>query len=230
VERILQDTKLSVAAHLTCADSSKEELAKTARRYWEAGVRQIVALRGDGRRGQVYAPHPEGHEQTADLVKQLKNIAPFEIAVSAYPEKHPASPTFDHDLDLLKAKLDAGATTAITQYFFDNEVFLKFRDRLRAASIDVPLIPGLLPIRNLSRIAHSAARANVSLPRRLAARLEDLEEDINTRRVVAAAMTALQILDLASNGVRRVHLYTLNSADLVYAICHMIGMRARASV
>jgi methylenetetrahydrofolate reductase (NADPH) len=225
VERILKETKLTLSAHLTCVNSTKAEIDAIARRYWNIGVRHIVALRGDEQAGQPYTPHPDGYGGTAELVKGLIAIAPFEIAVSAYPEKHPASPTYEHDIDLLKAKIDAGATTAITQYFFDNDAFLRFRDRLRAKAIDVPIIAGLLPIYNLKQVARSAARSNVSIPRRLVARLEDLDNDIETRRVVTTAITAEQILDLVSNGVNRVHLYTLNRADLIYAICHMVGLR-----
>lgn len=225
IARILNETELDVAAHLTCVAATRAEVDTIARKYWQLGVRRIVALRGNPRQGESYQAHPAGYANSVALVGGLRALAPFEIAVSAYPEKHPESPTIDHDLDLLKAKIDVGATTAITQYFFDNDVFFRFRDRASAKGIKIPIIPGILPIYNFRQIARFAFYAHVSIPRWLIPQVEGLNNDSETRGIVAAATAAQQILDLMEHGVQHVHFYTFNHADLVYAICHMLGLR-----
>lgn len=225
VARILKETQLKVAAHLTCAGATRGEVNAIAETYWDMGVRHIVALRGDPPSGNRYVSHPGGYESSIDLIKGLKAIAPFEITVATYPEKHPASPSIEHDIDMLKAKIDAGATGAITQFFFDNDTFLRFRDRLDTEGITIPVIPGILPIYNLRQVERAAFRSRVRIPHWLAKRVDGLDDDRETRRVAAAALSAEQILDLVAQGVGRVHFFTLNRADVVFAICHMIGLR-----
>lgn len=228
VARILNETPLNVAAHLTCVSASRAEIDEVARKYWQLGVRRIVALRGNPVAGtdQRFVPANDGYANAADLVAGIKAIAPFEITVAAHPEKHPESPNVEADLDALKAKIDAGATSAITQYFFDNTLFLRFLDRARASGITIPIVPGILPILNFRDIARVAAKSSVSIPDRLVRRFEGLDDDQQTRRFAAAAIAAEQVLDLADQGVTEVHFYTLNRADLIYAICHMLGLRA----
>jgi methylenetetrahydrofolate reductase (NADPH) len=227
VARILKETSLRPAAHLTCVSATREEVDQIIRDYWDIGVRHIVALRGDppGGASQPYQATPGGYVNAAALVAGIKQIAPFEITVACYPEKHPQSPSFDADIDMLKAKLDAGATTAITQFFFENDVFFRFLDRVRDAGINIPIVPGILPIFNFIQIARFAARAGVRMPYWLARRFEDLDEDEETRRLATAAATSEQVLELARQGITKFHFYTLNRADLVYAICHLLGLR-----
>jgi len=198
--------------------------------YAQAGVRHIVALRGDppGGLGERYAPHPGGYVNAADLVAGIKRIADLEVSVSAYPEKHPDSATVAADIDMLKAKVDAGATRAITQFFFENSLYFRYLDRVRAAGIDIPVVPGILPVQNFAQTKNFAARAGASVPDWLAARFDGLEDDPATRKLIAAAVAAEQVLDLVDHGVTDFHFYTMNRADLVYAICHLLGLRPAA--
>ncbi|MCB1485055.1 MAG: methylenetetrahydrofolate reductase [NAD(P)H] [Hyphomicrobiaceae bacterium] len=227
VSRIIRETGLRPAAHLTCVDATKEEVNEVARAYWAAGVRHIVALRGDpvGGVGTHYEPHPGGYVNAADLVAGLKKIAGFEISVAGYPEKHPESVTLAADMDNLKAKVDAGADRIITQFGFDNTHFLRFLERARAAGIWIPIIPGLVPIHNFRQVAGFAVRAGATVPAWLARRFEGIEDDERTTHLVAAAVATEQAMQLVDEGIKSFHFYTLNRADLVYAICHLLGLR-----
>lgn len=228
VSRIVAETALTPAAHLTCVGASRAEVEEVARRYWEAGVRHIVALRGDPPAGQTsYVPHPEGYAFAADLVAGLRRVADFEISVAAYPEGHPTALSLDHDLDNLKRKIDAGATRAITQYFFDTEVFLRFLDRCAAAGITVPVVPGIMPVSNFAQARKFSAMCGASVPAWLGTLFEGLEEDAETRRMVAAAVAAEQVRLLQANGVDEFHFYTLNRPDLTYAIAQILGARPK---
>jgi methylenetetrahydrofolate reductase (NADPH) len=228
VTRLLKETELKPAAHLTCVDATKEEVDAVAKQYWNEGVRHIVALRGDPAQGTgtKYEPHSGGYENAADLVAGLKRIADFEISVAGYPEKHPESPTIEADLDNLKAKVDAGADRIITQFGFDNTQFLRYLERARAAGIWVPISPGIVPIHNFKQVAGFAKRAGASVPSWLARRFEGLEDDSATTHLVAAAVATEQVMDLVDEGIKKFHFYTLNRADLVYAICHLLGLRS----
>jgi len=234
VRRIRHETALEPAAHLTCIAATRAEIDAVARDYWDAGIRHIVALRGDPPNGPIggsgtvggYAPHPGGYPYAADLVAGLKRVADFEISVAAYPETHPAARSPGHDLDNLKAKLDAGASRAITQFFFDVEVFLRFRDRAARSRIDVPLVPGILPVTNFAQLRRMAAACGASIPAWMGAHFEGLDDDPDTRRLVAASLAAEQCRRLQANGVPEFHFYTLNRADLLVAICHLLGVRA----
>ena len=227
VKRILAETVLTPAAHLTCVAARRAEVDAVIAAYAQAGVRHIVALRGDppGGLGERYAPHPGGYVNAADLVAGIKRIADLEVSVSAYPEKHPDSATVAADIDMLKAKVDAGATRAITQFFFENSLYFRYLDRVRAAGIDIPVVPGILPVQNFAQTKNFAARAGASVPDWLAARFAGLEDDPATRKLIAAAVAAEQVLDLVDHGVTDFHFYTMNRADLVYAICHLLGLR-----
>ena len=228
VKRILAETPLTPAAHLTCVAATREEVDSIVRSYHEAGVRHIVALRGDpaGGAGTRYAPHPGGYQNAADLVGGIKRIAPdFEISVSAYPERHPDSPTLEADIDMLKAKVDAGASRAITQFFFENDLYFRYLDRVRARGIDIPIVPGILPVQNFKAATNFAARAGATVPAWLAERFHGLDNDPATRKLIAAAVAAEQVIDLLDRGVTNFHFYTMNRADLVYAICHLLGLR-----
>ena len=228
VKRILAETPLTPAAHLTCVAATRAEVDEIVRNYHAAGVRHLVALRGDplGGAGDRYAPHPGGYKNGADLVSGIKRIAPdFEVSVSAYPEKHPESPTVDADIDMLKAKVDAGAGRAITQFFFENDLYFRYLDRVRARGIDIPIVPGILPVQNFKAATNFAARAGASVPAWLAERFHGLDHDAATRKLIAAAVAAEQVLDLVDRGVTNFHFYTMNRADLVYAICHLLGLR-----
>jgi len=226
VERILRDTTLAPAVHLTRVGNTREEIAATAAAYWNMGVRQLVALRGDAPAGEPYEPGPDDYEYTSDMVADLKGIADFEITVAGYPEMHPASPTVAADLATLKDKVDAGADRVITQFFFDNKLFFRFEEYARARGVTVPIIPGILPIHNFKQVAAVAGRCGVSIPSWLARRFDGLENDPETQRLAAAAVAAEQVLGLVDRGVREFHFFTLNRADLVYGICHMLGLRA----
>jgi len=227
VVRLLKETQLTPAAHLTCVGATREEVDEVARIYWQAGIRHIVALRGDSPSGTAsYTPHPGGYAYAADLVAGLKRIGDFEISVAAYPEMHPEAISAAADLDNLKRKVDAGATRAITQYFFDPEVYLRFLDRARAAGIDLPIVPGILPVTNFAQVVKFSAACGASVPPWLAHLFEGLDEDVETRKLVAATVAARQCLALHKAGVREFHFYTLNRADLVYAICHILGLRS----
>lgn len=227
VSRIVKETSLRPAAHLTCVNATKEEVNEVASAYWAAGVRHIVALRGDppGGVGTKYEPHPGGYANAAELTAGLKKIAPFEVSVAGYPEKHPESPTFSADIENLKAKVDAGADRIITQFGFDNQHFLGFLERARAAGIWVPIIPGLVPIHNFRQVAGFAVRAGATVPSWLARRFEGIEDDVQTTHLVAAAVATEQAMQLVDEGIKQFHFYTLNRADLVYAICHLLGLR-----
>ncbi len=229
VARIVSDTALKPAGHLTCVGATRDEVNDVIRNYWDVGVRHIVALRGDPPEGAGarYMAHPGGYDSTPELVAGIRDIADFEISVGGYPEMHPESPSLLADLDHLKAKVDAGATRIITQFFFDNSHFLKFVERVRGHGIWCPVIPGIVPIHNFKQIASFATRCGTSIPPWLARRFEGLENDSSTTHLVAAAMAAEQVMDLVDHGARTFHFYTLNRADLVYAICHMLGLRAR---
>lgn len=231
VTRILKETALRPAAHLTCVQATKSEVDEVARAYWDAGVRHIVALRGDPPEGAGtrYHPHPEGYANSAELVAGLKRIGNFEVSVGGYPEKHPDSPTLVADLDNLKAKVDAGADRIITQFGFDNAHFLRFVERARAAGIWVPITPGVVPIHSFRQVAGFAVKAGASVPAWLARRFEGLDDDPQTSHLVAAAVATEQVLQLVDEGVRKFHFYTLNRADLVYAICHLLGLRPLAA-
>jgi methylenetetrahydrofolate reductase (NADPH) len=230
VNRILAETSLEPAAHLTCVAASCEEVDAVIRNYCAAGVRHIVALRGDpiGGVGKRYAPHPGGYRNAADLVAGIKRLADVEVSVAAYPEKHPESPTVEADLDMLAAKVDAGATRAITQFFFENDRYFDYLDRVRGRGINVPVVPGILPVQNFKQTKSFAARCGASVPEWLARRFEGLDEDAATRKLIAAAVAAEQVLDLVDRGVTDFHFYTMNRADLVYAVCHLLGLRPSA--
>ena len=227
VARIAAETTLTPAAHLTCVGASREEVDAVARAYWEAGIRHIVALRGDPPAGaRSYQPHPQGYAYAADLVAGLRRIAAFEISVAAYPETHPAAASAAADLDNLKRKIDAGATRAITQYFFETDVYLRFLDRCLSAGIAVPLVPGILPVTNFAQVVRFSAMCGASVPAWLARLFEGLDADHETRRMVAAVVAAEQVRRLQAAGVDEFHFYTLNRPDLVYAIAHILGVRA----
>jgi methylenetetrahydrofolate reductase (NADPH) len=232
VSRIVRETLVAPAAHLTCVNASRREVDEVARAYWQAGVRHVVALRGDppAGPGTRFEPHPEGYQNAADLVAGLKRLAKFEVSVAAYPEKHPESPSVEADIDNLKAKVDAGANRAISQFFFDNASFLRYVDRVRARGVDVPIVPGIVPIHNFKQVASFATRTGASVPAWLVRRFEGLDDDAPTSHLVAAAVAAEQVMDLVDHGVRQFHFYTLNRADLVYAICHLLGLRPRPAM
>jgi methylenetetrahydrofolate reductase (NADPH) len=233
VKRILGETALTPAAHLTCVAATKPEIDEVIHGYHAAGVRHIVALRGDpvGGVGEKYAPHPGGYKNGADLVAGIKRLAPdIDVSVSAYPEKHPDSPTVAADIDMLKAKVDAGASRAMTQFFFENDQYLRYLDRVRAAGINVPIVPGILPVQNFKQTKNFAARTGASVPDWLAERFDGLDDDAATRKLIAAAVAAEQVLDLVDRGVTDFHFYTMNRADLVYAVCHLLGLRPAVPV
>jgi len=223
VLRICEETSLKPAAHLTCVGTSRGEVQEIAQGYWDAGVRHIVALRGDPQESEEgYRPHPDGYPYAADLVAGLKEVADFEISVAAYPERHPESESWDQDIDNLKRKLDAGASRAITQFFFDPEVFLRFLDRVRAAGIDAPIVPGILPILDFEKTKDFAARCGATIPSWLPALFDGLAEDPDTRGLVAAVAAAEQCRHLQAYGITEFHFYTLNRAELSSAICRIL--------
>jgi methylenetetrahydrofolate reductase (NADPH) len=226
LRRIAQGTSLKPAAHLTCVASTRSEVDEVVRSFAEAGVRHIVALRGDppGGVGTKFEPHPNGYGNAADLVAGIKAIGDFEISVAAYPEKHPESFTLEVDLAMLSAKIDNGATRALTQFFFDNSTYLRFLDRARARGIRIPIVPGILPVTNFARVKEFAFRCGASIPAAFARRFEGLESDPETAKLVAAATAAEQVEALRREGVRQFHFYTLNRSDLVYAICRVLGL------
>jgi methylenetetrahydrofolate reductase (NADPH) len=227
VARILAETPLVPAAHLTCVAATRTEVDAVVRAYQAAGVRHIVALRGDPPAGvgTRFEPHPGGYANGAGLVAGIKDIANFEVSVAGYPEMHPESPSLRADLDNLKGKVDAGASRVITQFFFDNACYLRFVERARAHGIWCPIVPGIVPIHNFKQIAGFAAKTGTSIPSWLARRFDGLDNDPGTTHLVAAAVAAEQVMDLVDNGVKQFHFYTLNRADLVYAICHLLGLR-----
>jgi methylenetetrahydrofolate reductase (NADPH) len=226
VRRIQRETTLTAAPHLTCIGAAQGEILEIAQRYWDEGVRHIVALRGDPPAGQVtYAPHPGGFAYAADLVRGLRRVGDFDISVAAYPETHPEARDADFDLANLRAKLDAGATRAITQFCFDTDAYLRFRDRCAAAGIAAPIVPGILPITRFPQMLRFAQRCGASVPTWLHERFEGLDEDAETRRMIAASVAIEQVRRLQAEGVHEFHFYTLNRAELSYAICHALGVR-----
>ena len=229
VTRIERDTGLRAAAHLTCVAATRAEVDDVARRYWDAGIRHVVALRGDPPKdAERYTPHPDGYEFAADLVAGLKRVAEFEISVAAYPEVHPEARDAAADLDNLKRKLDAGATRAITQYFFEVETYLRYLERVLAAGIDVPVVPGILPVTNFAQVKRFSAMCGATVPGWMADLFEGLDEDPETRKLVAASIAAEQCRVLQANGVNEFHFYTLNRANLTYAIARILGLRPRS--
>ncbi len=228
VERILKETDLVPAAHLTCVDASRDEVDEVIGEFVAMGVRRFVALRGDPADGvgAAYQPHPQGYANGAELAGALSRQGVPDISVSAYPEKHPESPDFATDIDMLKRKVDNGATRAITQFFFDNDDYERYVERARRAGIYMPIVPGILPVHNFTQVANFAGRCGAHVPDWLAERFDGLDNDPQTHELVAAAVAAEQVLDLVERGVTDFHFYTMNRASLVFAICHMIGIRA----
>jgi methylenetetrahydrofolate reductase (NADPH) len=229
IVRILKETRLTPAAHLTCVDASRGDIDEVVARYHDAGVRHIVALRGDPASGMggAYTAHPNGYQTSAELVAGIKKRYPdIEVSVSAYPEKHPQSVDLDADIDTLKAKVDAGATRAITQFFFDNDLYNRYVDKVRARGISVPIVPGILPVQNFKQMRNVAARCGAGVPSWLAEKFEGLDDDPETRKLIAATVAAGQVQKLNKNGVDNFHFYTMNRADLVFAISHLLGFRA----
>jgi methylenetetrahydrofolate reductase (NADPH) len=229
VARIVRETGLTPAAHLTCVGAGRAEIDEVARGYWGVGVRHIVALRGDVPGGGKYEPHPGGYAYAADLVAGLRRIGDFEISVAAYPETHPEAPNPGFDLDNLKRKLDAGATRAITQFFFDTLVYLRFLDRCMAAGITAPVVPGIMPVSNYAQAVKFSAGCGASVPAWLGQLFEGADDDPELRRMLAAVVAAEQVRLLQANGVDEFHFYTLNRPELVYAIAHILGVRAANS-
>jgi methylenetetrahydrofolate reductase (NADPH) len=229
VRRIEAEAGIRAAAHLTCVGATRAEIDEVARDYWQSGIRHIVALRGDPPQGETrYTPHPGGYAYAADLVTGLKRIADFEISVAAYPETHPDALSSEADLDNLKRKLDAGATRAITQFFLDIDVYLRFRDRVAAKGIAAPITPGILPVTNFATLVKFSKSCGTRVPVWLASLFEGLDNDPETRKLVAASVAAEQCRRLQEYGCDTFHFYTLNRADLTYAICHILGIRPKA--
>ncbi|NBX03947.1 MAG: methylenetetrahydrofolate reductase [NAD(P)H] [Alphaproteobacteria bacterium] len=226
VGRIIGETKLKPAAHLTCVDASRAEVDEVARAYWDAGVRHIVALRGDSPTGGAYVPYPEGYRYSSELVAGLKKIGDFDISVAAFPEKHPESPSFDADIEYLKQKIDSGATRAITQYFFDVEHYFRLVERVRAAGITIPIVPGILPVGNVAQVKKFSAMCGASVPAWLETLFDGLDADPATRNLVAVTVAAEQCRRLVEFGCDHLHFYTLNRADLSAAICRILGLRS----
>ncbi len=229
VTRLVTETSLLPAAHLTCVGASRAEVDAVAEQYWAAGVRHIVALRGDVPGGGAYEPHPQGYAYAADLVAGLRRIADFEISVAAYPETHPAARSPQDDLDSLKRKLDAGATRAITNYFFETGTYLRFLDRCLATGITAPIVPGIMPVSNFAQAVKFSAICGASVPAWLGHMFEGTESDPETRRMVAAVVAAEQVRLLQANRIDEFHFYTLNRPDLTFAIAHILGIRAKAA-
>ncbi len=227
VRRILNETDLLPAAHLTCVDADKDAVDAVIGEFVSMGVTRFVALRGDpsAGAGTAYQPYPGGYTNGADLAGALKRAGDFDISVSAYPEKHPESPDFATDIEMLKRKVDNGATRAITQFFFDNDLYERYVERVRRAGIYIPIVPGILPVHNFAQVANFSSRCGAHVPDWLAERFEGLAKDPQTHALVAAAVAAEQVLDLVERGVSDFHFYTMNRADLAFAICHMIGIR-----
>ena len=226
VKRIVDETSLKPAAHLTCVAHPRREIDEIVSGYWDAGVAHIVALRGDmPKMTGPYCAHPLGYASTPALIEGIRKIAPFEVSVAAYPERHPDSPSPAHDIELLKRKIDAGASRALTQFGFDNALLARYRDAAFAAGVRVPIIPGLIPTTNIKGIARMAAKAGASVPTWLSGLYEGLEKDPETRRVVAATVLAEQVEELRALGFDAFHFYTLNQADLTYAACRLLGLK-----
>jgi len=231
VSRIVKETTLKPAAHLTCVGAARQDVDEVLSEYWAAGVRHVVALRGDPPGGvdAAFEPHPEGYANAADLVAGARRIADFEISVAVHPEMHPSSASWEHEIANFQRKLDAGATRGISQFFFDADIFLRFRDRLAGAGVTAPVSPGIMPVTNFKGILKMAEGCRASVPGWLARLFEGLDGDPETRRLVAAATTAQLCAQLAAEGVEDFHFYTLNRADLTLAICRIVGARAEAA-
>lgn len=230
VSRITADTGVPAAAHLTCVGASRDEVDEVVRGYQRAGVTRIVALRGDPPEGvgQTFTPHPDGYRNAADLVAGLRRIGDFDISVAAYPEKHPQSASWDEDIDMLKRKIDAGASRAITQMFFRNSDYLRYLERARKAGVTAPIVPGIQPIHSFKQIAGFAARCGASIPDWLADRFEGLDNDPETHALVAAAVAAEQVTELLDEGVTEFHFFTLNRSNLVLALARLLGRRGQS--
>lgn len=229
VTRMLAETRLKPAAHLTCVEASREEVDQVVRDYWAAGIRHIVALRGDppGAIGGRYQAREDGYANATELTAAIRAIAPFEVSVGLYPQVHPESPSADHDIDVLKAKVDAGATRAITQFFFDVDAFLRFMDRVRKAGVTIPVSPGIMPVSNFNGVRRMAGPCGIAVPSWLANLFDGLDQDPETRKLIAASVAAETCARLEEEGFTDFHFYTLNRADLVYAICRVLGVRER---
>lgn len=231
VTRLARETGLTAAPHLTCVGAPREEILEIARNYWSQGLRNIVALRGDPPQGaSTYVPHPQGFPYALDLVKGLRSVGDFDISVATYPEVHPESPSRQFEIDNLRAKLDAGANRAITQFFFDTQSYLRFRDDCRAAGIAASIVPGILPITRFPQMLRMAERCGASVPQWMRDRFDGLDDDADTRRMIAAAVAIEQVQQLQREGVEEFHFYTLNRSELTYAICHALGVRPNAGV
>ena len=232
VKRIIEETSLRPAAHLTCVGASRADVDAVIRDYWAAGVRHIVALRGDmPEPGQRYCAHADGYQSTAELVSAIRAIAPFEVSVSAYPEKHPDSASMAADIAILKEKVAAGASRAITQFAFDTDVVVRFRDEAARAGVNVPIVPGLMPTTNFRGVQRMATRCGASVPRWLWDLYDGLEDDLESRKLIAASVLAEQVRTLRREGFAQFHFYTLNQAELTYAVCNMLGIKpARKAV
>ncbi|HEX4181645.1 MAG TPA: methylenetetrahydrofolate reductase [NAD(P)H] [Caulobacteraceae bacterium] len=227
VKRILDETCLSPAAHLTCVDASRDEVDEVIQGYWDAGIRHIVALRGDppGALGGAYKPRADGYANATELTAGITRLAPFEVSVSLYPQLHPESGSLSQDIDVLKAKIDAGATRAITQFFFDIDGFLRFVDQVRKAGVTIPILPGIMPVNNYKGLRKMTGPMGVTLPDWLGSLFDGLDKDPETRRLIACSVAAEMCAKLEEEGFRDFHFYTLNRADLVYAICRVLGVR-----
>jgi methylenetetrahydrofolate reductase (NADH) len=227
VARIVNETQLKPAAHLTCVSASRTEVDDVLRGYWDAGVRHIMALRGDppGAVGAPFTPNPDGYQNAAELVAGARAVNDFEVSVAVHPEKHPASPSWDHDIDNFKRKLDAGATRGVSQFFFDADIFLRFRDRIAAAGVTAPVVPGIMPVTNFKGVARMAAGSGASVPAWMARLFEGLDDDPETRKLVAAATVTELCARLAAEGVADFHFYTLNRAELTLALCRVLGVK-----
>ncbi len=238
VQRIISETTLRPAAHLTCVEASRDEVDEVIEGYKAIGVDHIVALRGDppgghdssGGIGGAYTPRADGYANATELSRAINKVGGFDITVGAYPERHPESPSIDHDIEVLKAKVDAGATRAVTQFFFDIEAFLRFRDRVRAAGVTIPLIPGIMPVSNFKGLSRMSAACGASIPDWLAAHFDGLDDDPETRKLLAASIAAETCARLQEEGFSDFHFYTLNRAELVYAICRVLGVRETKAV
>lgn len=227
VVRMLKETSLKPAAHLTCVEASREDVDEVIQAYWDAGIRHIVALRGDppGSLGGAYVPRADGYQNATELTAGIRAIAPFEVSVGVYPQVHPESPSVDHDIDVLKAKVDAGATRAITNFFFDIDGYLRFIERIRKAGVTIPIVPGIMPVSSVEGLRNMAQRIGVTIPGWLTNLFEGLDSDPETRKLIAASVATEMCVRLAEEGYSDFHFYTLNRADLVYAICRVLGVR-----
>jgi len=230
VKRIVEETSLKPAAHLTCVGHSRDEIDEIVQGYWDAGIRHIVALRGDmPEMSGAYRPHERGYASTPDLIAGLLKVAPFEVSVSCYPERHPDSPSLAHDVELLKRKVDAGASRALGQFCFDSDAVARFRDRCVAAGIAVPVIPGVMPTTAFRGVERMAAKCGTKIPTWLTRAYAGLDDDVETRRIVASAVLAEQVQELLARGFSQVHFYTLNQANLTYAACRIMGLQPKGS-